>query len=148
MTIDFVDFRVYHKDMKKNKNSNTDNSLVSKKYLDKVLDEKLENTKGNLKKYIDERLETTKSDLKKYVDDKFVKNTSRIIGYVDMRFKSVDEKLEKIDKKLEMLDSILKTLDWLAKDYRDLKDGQTIQSEQYRRLDGRVTTLEKRALAS
>ena len=117
MTIDFVDFQVYHKDMKKDKKI-TDNDLVTKKYLDKVLDER------------------------------FAKNTSKIIGYVEMRFKSVDEKLEKVDKKLEMLDSILKTLDWLAKDYTDLKDGQTVQSEQIRRLDDRTTVLEKRFFAS
>jgi len=42
----------------------------------------------------------------------------------------------------------LKTLDWLAKDYRDLKDENTVQTEQYRRLDGRVTILEKRVFAS
>jgi len=110
--------------MKKSKN-NTDNDLV---------------TKG----YLDSKLEVTK----KYVDEKFVKNTAKIIDYVDMRFKSVDEKLEKVDKKLEMLDSILKTLDWLAKDHKDLKDEHTVQFEQYRRLDGRVTTLEKRVFAS
>ena len=103
--------------MKKGKN-NTDNDLVTKKYLDKVLDER------------------------------FAKNTSKIIEYVDMRFKSVDEKLEKVDKKLEMLDSILKTLDWLAKDYKDLKDEHTVQSEQNRRIDIRVTALEKRVFAS
>ena len=118
--------------MKKDKN-NPDSDLVTKKYLDKVLDEKIE---------------ITKSDFKKYVDDKFVKNTSKIIGYVEMRFKSVDEKLEKVDKKLEMLDSILKTLDWLAKDYRDLKDEQTVQSEQIKRLDDRTIVLEKRVFAS
>lgn len=98
--------------------NSSDNDLVTKKYLDKVLDER------------------------------FAKNTSKIIGYVEMRFKSVDEKLEKVDKKLEMLDSILKTLDWLAKDYRDLKDEHTVQTEQYRRLDGRVTSLEKRVFAT
>ena len=114
--------------MKKSKN-NTDSDLV---------------TKG----YLDSKLEITKSDLKKYVDDKFVKNTSKIIGYVDMRFKSVDEKLEKVDKKLEMLDSILKTLDWLAKDYRDLKDEHTVQTEQNRRIDIRITALEKTVFAS
>lgn len=92
----------------------------------------------------------TDNDLvtKKYLDERFAKNTSKIIGYVDMRFKSVDEKLEKVDKKLETLDSILKTLDWLAKQYQDLKDEDTVKSEQYRRLDNRVTTLEKRAIAS
>ncbi|MEK7177698.1 MAG: hypothetical protein AAB705_02640 [Patescibacteria group bacterium] len=85
---------------------------------------------------------------KKYLDERLVKNTRDIIDYVEMRFKSVDEKLEKVDNKLEMLDSILKTLDWLAKDYRDLKDGQTVQSEQIRRLDDRTTVLEKRVFAS
>lgn len=85
---------------------------------------------------------------KKYFDERLVKNTKDIIHYVEMRFKSVDEKLEKVDKKLEMLDSILKTLDWLAKDYKDLKDENTVQSEQYRRLDGRVTSLEKRVFAT
>ena len=132
-----VDFLFYGiiRDMKKRKN-NIDNDLVTKKYLKSELD--------LTKKYVDDKLEITKGDLKKYVDDKFIKNTAKIIGYIDMRFKSVDEKLEKVDKKLEMLDSILKTLDWLAKDYRDLKDENTVQTEQYRRLDDRVTTLEKR----
>ncbi|PIX69697.1 hypothetical protein COZ39_05125 [Candidatus Roizmanbacteria bacterium CG_4_10_14_3_um_filter_33_21] len=94
------------------------------------------------------------SDLvtKKYLDEKlrnsFDKNTSKIIKFLEMRFDSVDEKFEKIDKKLEMLDDILKTLDWLAKDYRDLKDENTVNSEQSRRLDDRVTTLEKRVFAS
>ena len=92
----------------------------------------------------------TDNDLvtKKYLDERFDKNTSKIIKYLGMKFDSVDEKLEKVDKKLEMLDSILKTLDWLAKDYRDLKDEHTVQSEQYRRLDNRVTTLEKSVFAS
>ena len=103
--------------MKKNKN-NTDNDLVTKKYLDERLDER------------------------------FAKNTSKIIGYVDMQFKLVNERFEKIDNKLEMLDSILKTLDWLAKDHKDLKDDYTVQSEQNRRIDIRVTALEKRVFAS
>lgn len=131
VNLDFpIDFLIYGniKDMKKSKN-NTYNDLVTKKYLD-------------------ERLEISQNNLKKYVDEKFVKNTSKIIGYVDMRFKTVDEKLEKVDKKLEILDSILKTLDWLAKDYRNLTDAQTVQSEQIRRLDDRTTALEKRVFAS
>ena len=114
--------------MKKSKN-NTGNDLITKKYLD-------------------EKLEISQNNLKKYVDEKFIKNTSKIIDYVDIRFKSVDEKLEKVDKKLEMLDSILKTLDWLAKDHKDLKDDYTVQSEQNRRIDIRVTALEKRVFAS
>lgn len=101
------------KGMKKSKN-NTDNDLVTKKYL----------------------------------DERFAKNTSKIIGYVDMRFKLVDEKLEKVDKKLEMLDSMSKTLDWLAKQYKDLKDEHTVQFEQYRRIENRVSALEKRAFTS
>jgi len=132
LAIDFVDFQDYYGDVKKDKKI-TDDDLITKKYLNKVLDEKIE---------------ITKSDLKKYVDDKFVNNASKIIGYVEMRFKSVDEKLKKVDKKLEILDSILKTLDWLAKDYRDLKDEQTVQSEQIRRLDDRTTVLEKRVFTS
>lgn len=90
----------------------------------------------------------TKKYLDKVLDERFAKNTAKIIGYVDMKFQSVDERFEKIDKKLEMLDSIMKTLDWLAKDYKDLKDENTVQSEQYRRLDGRVTTLEKRVFTT
>jgi thymidylate synthase len=85
---------------------------------------------------------------KKYLDERLTKNTSKIIGYVNMQFKSADERFEKIDKKLEMLDSILKTLDWLAKDYKDLKDEHTVQSEQNRRIDIRVTALEKRVFVS
>ena len=136
-----VEFLFYGniKDMKKNK-SNTDNDLITKKYLD----QRLEVTK----KYLDGKLEVTKKYFDKKLDERLAKNTSKIIGYVDMRFKSVDEKLEKVDKKLEMLDSILKTLDWLARDYRDLTDAQTVQSEQIRRIDNRVTALEKRVLAS
>ncbi len=99
--------------MKKSKN-NTDNDLVTKKYLNEIFD----------------------------------KNTSKIIKYFGIKFNFVDEKFEKIDKKLEMLDSILKILDWLAKDHKDLKDDYTVQSEQNRRIDIRVTALEKRVLAS
>ncbi|PIZ68036.1 hypothetical protein COY12_00835 [Candidatus Roizmanbacteria bacterium CG_4_10_14_0_2_um_filter_33_96] len=135
MTIDFVDFQDYHEYMKNDK-KNIGSDLVTKKYLDQKLD--------LTKKYLDVKLDETK----KYVDDKFIKNTAKIIGYVDMKFDIVDDKFEKINKKLEMLDSILKTLDWLAKDYRDLKDENTVQTEQYRRLDGRVTILEKRVFAS
>ena len=115
-----IDFAYYqvYHEDMKKGNNNIGDDLVTKKYLDEVLDER------------------------------FAKNTSKIIGYVEMRFKSVDEKLEKVDKKLEILDSILKTLDWLAKDYTDFKDGQTVQSEQIRRLDDRTTVLEKRVFAS
>lgn len=102
----------------KKDNKNSKNDLVTKKYLYEIL------------------------------NDSFDKNTSKIIKFLEMKFDSADEKFEKIDKKLEMLDSILKTLDWLAKDYRGLKDENTVQSEQYRRLDGRVTTLEKRVFTS
>lgn len=90
----------------------------------------------------------SKNDIKKYIDDKLIKNTSKIIEYLHMRFKSVDENLEKVDKKLEMLDNILKTLDWLAKDYKDLKDENIIQLKQYRRLDERITTLEKKVFTT
>ncbi|EKE13662.1 MAG: hypothetical protein ACD_12C00872G0003 [uncultured bacterium] len=90
----------------------------------------------------------TKEFLDKKLGESFDKNTSKIIKFFEMKFDIVDDKFEKINKKLEMLDSIMKTLDWLAKDYRDLKDENTVQTEQYRRLDGRVTTLEKRVFAS
>jgi len=126
-TIDFLFYGII-KVMKNNK-KNKDNDLVTKKYLD-------------------ERLDVTKKYFDKKLDEGIVKNTSKIIGYVDIRFKSVDEKLEKVDKKLEMLDSILKTLDWLAKQYKDIKDENIVKSEQYKRLDYRVTTLEKRVFAS
>ena len=132
--------------MKKDKN-NINSDLVTKKYLDNKLDV--------TKKHLDDKLEVTKKhledkieDTKKHFDDKLAKNTFEIINYVDMKFISVDEKFEKIDKKLEMLDDILKTLDWLAKDYKDLKDENTINAEQSRRLDDRVITLEKRLFAS
>lgn len=67
------------KDMKKDKNS-SDNDLVTKKYLDKVLDER------------------------------FAKNTSKIIEHLGMMFDAMNKRFERIDKKLEMLDTIFRIL--------------------------------------
>ena len=114
--------------MKKSK-KNSNNDLVTKKYLDKTLDER------------------------------FSKNTSEILEYVDLRFKAIDERFEEVDRRFEevdrrfdkidqKLDSIIKTLDWLVKSYQDLKDENVIRYEHYRRLDNRVTALEKRVFAA
>jgi len=53
LAIDFVDFQDYYGDVKKDKKI-TDDDLITKKYLNKVLDEKIEITKTHTIKYAPE----------------------------------------------------------------------------------------------
>ena len=84
--------------MKKSK-KNSNNDLVTKKYLDKTLDERFSKNTSEILEYVDLRF--------KAIDERF-EEVDRRFEEVDRRFEEVDRRFDKIDQKL---DSIIKTLD-------------------------------------
>lgn len=100
----------------------------------------------------------TKNDIKGLKSD-ITKLDSKIDNVEEGLNKRMDRMEKNIDFKLEPIlefkeefsgfkNSVLKTLDWLVGAFKKFDQEHTVLSEHTRRLDDRVTTLEKRTIAS